>query len=125
MKDKAKKALYKKAKKGFSGYPVATVAFYGPDDRKATKLVVSIVRHEHADSEPMRKWFSDDDIRGNSAVLAQALEFVRDNDAKSVAMLDRIVGCPHEEGIDYPEGKACPECPFWEKRDRWSGNVIH
>lgn len=125
MKDKSKKALYKKAKKGFNGHPVATVAFYGPDDRKATKLVVSIMEHEGAESAPMRKWFSDDDIRGNSAVLAQALEFVRDNEAKSVAMPDRIIGCPHEEGIDYPEGEACPECSFWKDRNRWSGEVIH
>jgi len=33
------KSLTKKAKKGFRGYPVATVALYGPTDKKATKLV--------------------------------------------------------------------------------------
>ncbi|SEJ90916.1 hypothetical protein SAMN05192539_102313 [Paraburkholderia diazotrophica] len=30
--------LAKKARRGFCGYPVATVAFYGPDDRRATKV---------------------------------------------------------------------------------------
>jgi hypothetical protein len=29
-----------------------------------------------------------------------------------------MLGCPHEEGIDYPEGEACPECPYWAGRDR-------
>jgi hypothetical protein len=26
---------------------------------------------------------------------------------------NRIIGCPHEEGIDYPLGRTCPQCPFW------------
>jgi hypothetical protein len=40
-------------------------------------------------------------------------------------MADRIIGCPHEEGIDYPEGEECPLCPFWKGRDRWSGEREH
>jgi len=44
------KRLTKKAKKGFRGYPVGTLAFYGPDDRRATNLVASIVEGE--DEEP-------------------------------------------------------------------------
>ena len=36
----------KKRDKGFCGYPVATVAFYGPDDARATKVSVGIVTHE-------------------------------------------------------------------------------
>jgi hypothetical protein len=43
---------------------------------------------------------------------------------KSVVMPDRIIGCPHEEGIDYPEGESCPQCPFWEGRDRWTGEPV-
>ena len=34
--------LEKKARKGFRGYPVATIAYYGPDDRHATKAGESI-----------------------------------------------------------------------------------
>lgn len=124
VKERAKKALHKKAKKGFTGHPVATVAFYGSTDKKATKLVIGILAHEGAEAEPMRKWYSEGDLRNNSEVLSEALEFIRSNEAKSVAMVDRIIGCPHEEGIDYPEGEACPECPFWKNRDRWSGEVI-
>ncbi|MCS4505613.1 hypothetical protein NYO91_16120 [Arhodomonas aquaeolei] len=124
MRDRARKALRKKAKKGFTGYPVATVAFYGPDDTKATKLVVTIVHEEDAESEPMRKWFSEGDLRQDARVFAEALEFLRSHGAKSVSMPDKIIGCPHEEGIDYPEGEFCPECPFWKNRDRWSGVCI-
>jgi hypothetical protein len=46
-------------------------------------------------------------------------------EAKSVAIADRIIGYPHEEGLDYPEGEWCPQCPFWKGRDRWSGEREH
>jgi len=36
----------KKANRGFRGYPVATVAFYGPDDRRASKVAVGILPSE-------------------------------------------------------------------------------
>ncbi|SJM33792.1 hypothetical protein [Mesorhizobium delmotii] len=28
-----------------------------------------------------------------------------------------------EEGIDYPEGSTCPDCPYWARRDRWTGEL--
>ncbi len=43
FREQARKRLTKKAKKGFRGFPVATVAFYGPDNRRASKLTVGIV----------------------------------------------------------------------------------
>lgn len=121
LTDRAKKALKKKAKKGFGGYPVATIAFYGPTDKKATKLVVGFIVHEGADAEPMRKWYSEEDLRRDHVVLEEALGYVREHEAKSVVMPERILGCPHEEGIDYPEGESCPQCLFWKGRDRWAG----
>jgi hypothetical protein len=44
MIERARKRLSKKAKKGFRGWPVATVALYGPDDTTATKLTVGILQ---------------------------------------------------------------------------------
>ena len=41
-----KKRLVKKAKRGIRGYPVGTLNCYGPDDRRASKLVAAIVEHE-------------------------------------------------------------------------------
>ena len=38
--------LKKKTHKGFRGYPVATIAHYGPNDQHATKVVVSIINME-------------------------------------------------------------------------------
>jgi hypothetical protein len=43
MNKRACKQLSKRAERGFRGYPLATVALYGPDDRTATRLTVGIV----------------------------------------------------------------------------------
>ena len=120
-----RKAFSKSAKKGFRGYPVATIAFYGPDDKTATKVVASIVAHEDAEPEPMKKWYSDRDVRNDESILSGIKEFLAGHGARSVVMPDRIIGCPHEEGIDYPEGQECPICPFWKGRNRWTGERIH
>ncbi len=120
------KAVQRKAKRGFRGYPVATVALYGPDDRQATKLAVGIVVDESDEPVDLRRWLSEaSDLREDPVVEKELVEFIRGHAVRSVVMADRIIGCPHEEGIDYPEGEVCPECPFWAHRDRWTGEVIH
>jgi hypothetical protein len=117
--------LTKKARRGFRGYPVATIAFYGPDARRATKVAVGIVRSEGGEPDPLERWFAEEgDIRKDPTVLEEVLELVQREGVRSVVMTDRIIGCPHEEGIDYPEGQVCPLCPFWANRDRWTGDVL-
>jgi hypothetical protein len=119
------KSLRKKAKRGFRGYPVATIAYYGPDDKRASKVAVGILEEEDGAVTAMERWFSDDgDVRADDSILQAILEFIKDRGVQSVVMADRIIGCPHEEGKDYPEGEKCPRCPFWATRDRWSGEVI-
>jgi hypothetical protein len=124
MLERARKRLDKRARKGFRGYPVATVALYGPDDTMATKLTVGIVPAENAEVADLRRWFSEgSEIRDDVDVAEEVLAFIAATGAKSVVMTDRIIGCPHEEGIDY-EGSTCPDCPFWVGRDRWTGKRL-
>jgi hypothetical protein len=113
------KWLRKKAKQGMRGYPVGTLAFYGPDRDRASKVAVSVIAHQGAEPD-LRRWFSETgDVRNDAVIFAEIAEHLRDRGVHSVAMADRIIGCPHEEGIDYPEGESCPHCPYWEGRDRW------
>ena len=108
-----------------TGYPLATIAYYGPDDKFASKAVVGIILREGADVSFLEKWFSGGiDVRSDLAITQQILEFVQEHHADRVAMVDRIIGCPHEEGVDYPDGESCPQCPFWANRDRWTGKLI-
>ena len=114
--------LKKRANRGARGYPVASVAFYGPTDRVASKVVVGITMNEGADVEPLERWYSpDQDARRNPDVLKTVLQFLEDNGVKSVVMPDRMLGCPHEEGTDYPDGEQCPHCPYWRNRNRFTG----
>ena len=126
IKRRPRSPIEKKARRGFRGYPVATVAFYGPNDERASKVAVGIVATESAEAEPLERWLMEDgDVRNDPAIGKQILAFIRQHGAKSVVMSDRIIGCPHEEGTDYPEGEVCPHCPFWAHRDRCSGEIVH
>ncbi|MDP6515718.1 MAG: hypothetical protein QF926_03710 [Alphaproteobacteria bacterium] len=119
------KRLRKKAKRGFRGYPVATIAIYGSDDRIASKMAVAIVAREGAEPTALERWFAEDgDVRNDARMGAEVLRFIENHDVKTVVMTDRIIGCPHEEGTDY-EGPTCPMCPFWANRDRWTGEIVH
>ena len=123
---KKKKSLKKLANRKFKGYPVATIAYYGPDDQHASKVAVSIILREDEEVSAIKRWFTEDsDIRRDITIGNEILAFIKESRAKSVVMADRILGCPHEEGKDYPEGEKCPQCPFWANRDRFTGEVIH
>lgn len=126
MLERARKRLSKRAKRGFRGWPLATVALYGPDNTIATKLSVGILPGEDPEATDLRRWSSKQptDIREDNGVAEEVLAFITEAGAKSVVMTDRIIGCPHEEGIDY-EGATCPACPFWAGRDRWTGKRQH
>jgi hypothetical protein len=116
--------LDRQAKHGFRGYPVATIAFYGPDARRASKVAVGIV---DASGEAVRleRWLSETgDVRADRPIGLAIEAFIRREGARSVVMTDRIIGCPHEEGIDYTLGQSCPACPYWAGRDRFSGELL-
>ncbi|MBY5335657.1 hypothetical protein HFO99_17265 [Rhizobium leguminosarum] len=119
-----RKWLEKKSKRGNRGYPMGTIAFCGPDNRRASKAAVSIMPALHADPLDLRRWFAETgDLRTDETVIAEIAAFLRENEVKSVVMTEGIIGCPHEEGIDYPVGEACPECSYWKGRNRWTGKL--
>ena len=117
--------LKKKVKRGFRGYPVASLAYYGPTDERASKVVVGVVAYDGAKPDPLEKWFSEaTDVRNDPELVEAVLDFLTRHEVKSVVGVDRIIGCPHEEGTDYPKGEWCSECPFWMSRDRFTGKVL-
>jgi hypothetical protein len=117
MKFKRRDPAKKKERRGFRGFPVATIVWYGPDDQRATKVAVGVVHGENEGITAMKRWYGEvGDLRNDLAVAEEIKDFLLLHEVKSVTMTDGILGCPHEEGIDYP-GKVCPECPFWAGRD--------
>jgi hypothetical protein len=108
-----------KASRGHRGDPVGTVAFYGPDDQRASKVVVGISPDANVGISETRKWFNDaDDVREDAKILEEVLAFLSDRSVRSLVVTNGIYGCPHEEGIDYPEGQSCEQCSFWKDRPR-------
>jgi hypothetical protein len=74
---RAPSPLQKKARRGFRGYPMATVAFYGPDDQRASKIVVGIVTEEGQEPTTVERWFvADRDARRDDQIGAAILAFI-------------------------------------------------
>ena len=89
LREQARKRLGKKAKRGFRGFPVATVAFYGPDDRRATKVAVGIVAAEDREPAELRRWVSErTDIRDDPVAAEEILALIDEFGVRSVAMVD-------------------------------------
>src|SRR5260370_24161455 len=85
-----------------------------------------IIPDERKPPDVLERWFSEDiDVRHDPVVGEQIQAFLRQHQARSVVVTDRVIGCPHEEGIDYPEGHSCPHCPYWAGRDRFTHQRIH
>jgi hypothetical protein len=118
----AGKWLRKKAKAGNRGYPIGTVAFYGPDDLRATKIAAAVIEGDGEAPTQLERWTVETGDVRRAALLSEVIAFFKANGVRSISMMERIIGCPHEEGVDYPEGGVCPACPFWAGRDRWSGS---
>jgi hypothetical protein len=69
VEDRFLKRLRKKARKGLRGWPIATIAFYGPNLHQATKTAVGIVPSENAEVEELRAWLVDrGDIRSDPGI---------------------------------------------------------
>ena len=125
--DKARYRVEKMARRATKTYPLATIAYYGPDDTRASKVVVGIITKAESSPDALEKLYTandTEDVRMSHAINTRILEIVEERGVQSVVMADRILGCPHEEGIDYPLGEACPKCPFWANRNRFTGDVI-
>ncbi len=121
--ERYQKKISKKAKKGFQGYTIATIAFYGPNHKLATKFAVGVITKEGGEAS-MERFFSESDVRRDVEIQSKVVDIVERSGAKSVSMIDGIIGCPHEEGVDYATGQEFPECKYWQGRDRFTGEYI-
>ena len=97
--------------KGRPEYPVGTVALYGPNDKITTKIAAGVITSPNAEPILMR-WMATD-VAKQPKVQRELREFFEQHGVKSVAMSEGNMGCPHEEGEDFPDGEDCPFCPFW------------
>jgi hypothetical protein len=98
--------------KGKARHPLGIIAFYGPDDKTTIKIAAAVFLREGA--EPIMRCWVASDVTTNAKVQQELQEFFARHGVKQVAVSEGNMGCPHEEGLDFPHGEDCPFCPFWK-----------
>jgi hypothetical protein len=112
--DHLMKGLERRAREGFKGYPLGIIAFYGYTDKAASKAVIGIVKAAGAAADNIKTWiFPNGDLRKDVPSLKALFRYIEAHQVVSVALTPGIYYCPHEPGVDFPEGEACPHCAFW------------
>jgi hypothetical protein len=69
--------LRSRARKGFRGYPIATVAFYGPTNEVASKVAVSTISSDGAEAEVVGRWYNTELAGCGKSLCPAAPEFPR------------------------------------------------
>ena len=93
-------------------FPIGTVAYYGPDDKTTTKIVASVIEEEGAEAI-IKRWMATD-VMTSPKIRGQIEKFFDKYQVRSISMSKGNLGCPHEEGEDFPDGGDCPFCPWWK-----------
>jgi hypothetical protein len=93
-------------------YPIGTLAYYGPDGTTTTKIVAAAFEQEGAEAI-LERWVASD-VTTNPRIREEIEAFFERHGVKQVVASEGNMGCPHEEGEDFPEGGDCPFCPWWK-----------
>lgn len=93
-------------------YPFATIALYGPNDKVTTKIVVGIFKNVR--KIPFCGAGGGKGVFEDHEIHQQILVFLKEHKVRKVIGTSGNIGCPHEEILDFPQGRDCPFCPFWK-----------
>lgn len=93
-------------------FPLGTLALYGPDDKRTTKMAAAVFLRDGT-QVILERWVASA-ITTNPKIQKEIEAFFKKHGVKSIAISDGNMGCPHEEGKDFPQGEDCPFCPFWK-----------
>ena len=87
--DKSQKRISKRVKRGFHGYPMISIQYFGPSETLATKVEVGFIQEENA--EPMLETFnSETDIRVDETVQTTIIKIIDRVDAKTVTLDENV-----------------------------------
>ena len=93
-------------------YPLATITYHGPSPDLATKIIVGILPAR--DQTPIIKEWSGDGIAEDVDSAREISLFIKEHAVERVLTSEWVLSCSHVEGVDYPEGEECPQCPAWQ-----------
>ncbi|KMQ76013.1 hypothetical protein [Marinobacter subterrani] len=87
--DKAKKRIAKQVKKGFHGYPLVSLEYFGKTPDSASEVVISFTEEEGA--EPQKQTFvSGGDAREDETIQSTLLKIIERAGAKTVIEVNGI-----------------------------------
>lgn len=87
--EKSQKRISKRVKRGFHGYPMISIQYFGPSEVLATKVEVGFIEQENA--EPMLETFnSDTDIRKDETVQTTIIKIIDRVNAKTVTLEEGV-----------------------------------
>jgi len=87
--DKAKKRIAKQVKKGFHGYPLVALEYFGKTPDSATEVVISFIEEEGADPQKQTV-VSGGDAREDETIQSTLLKIIERVGAKTVTEIDGI-----------------------------------
>jgi hypothetical protein len=81
--DKAKKRIAKQVKKGFNGYPVVSLAYFGESPDMAKEVVISFIVEEGAEPQ-LQKFVCQTDAREDETIQSTLVKIIERADAATV-----------------------------------------
>ncbi|WP_339801976.1 hypothetical protein [uncultured Marinobacter sp.] len=87
--DKAKKRIAKQVNKGFHGYPLITLEYFGKTPETATDLVISFTLDENAEPQKQR-FVSESDVREDEMIQSTLVRIIERAEAKTVAQVEGV-----------------------------------
>jgi len=87
--DKAKKRIEKQVKKGFKGYPLVSLEYFGTTADTATEVVVTFTLEEGA-APQAQKFLSKSDAREDETIQSVLVKTIERTDASTVTVVDGV-----------------------------------
>ena len=113
------------------------MAFYGPNDTLATKVVVSVILTKNNQPDFLKRWLSegDLDVRLDPTIGEQVLAFLKTYAPRSTVVTDSIIGCRTKKARITrkellartvpigPDATASHTSAFTERKNHHSGTL--
>lgn len=90
--DKSKKLIAKRVKRGFQGYPLISITYYGPHEQLATQVVLSFVAEEGAPAQ-LEKFSTQSDAREDATVQSTIVKIIERSGAKTLTLEPPVLEC--------------------------------
>ncbi|MDX2321551.1 MULTISPECIES: hypothetical protein [unclassified Moritella] len=87
--DKAKKRIEKLVKKGFKGYPMVSIEYFGATADTATEVVMTFTLEEGA-APQAQKFLSKSDAREDETIQSVLVKTIERTEASTVAQVDGV-----------------------------------